>query len=168
MFGGFPTFSRTWIFLLLRLSFFDLLSSSLFFSDSSHLCFSSVHIVRSLTSKLPSMIILRSHHGSTCSSDPDPQRLKHLPVVPHNAAAELSKIGNLSDRLVVVNHGWQGEPTDGSRGGWRVGLSIYLSIDLSICLYIYLSIYLSVYLAVYLSISLLIYLSICLAIYMSI
>ena len=153
--------------------FFLLLFS---FSDSSHLCFSSVHIVGSLTSKLPSMIILRSHHGSTCSSDPDPQRLKHLPVVPHNAAAELSKIGNLSDRLVVVNHGWQGEPTDGSRGGWRVGLSIYLSIHpsiylsiyLSICLYIYLSIYLSVYLAVYLSISLLIYLSICLAIYMSI
>ena len=35
--------------------FFDLLSSSLLFSDSSHLCFSSVHIVGSLTSKLPSM-----------------------------------------------------------------------------------------------------------------
>jgi len=34
--------------------FFDLLSSSLLFSDSSHLCFSSVHIVRSLTSELPS------------------------------------------------------------------------------------------------------------------
>ena len=29
--------------------------SSLLFSDSSHLCFSSVHIVRSLTSKLPSI-----------------------------------------------------------------------------------------------------------------
>ena len=36
--------------------FFDLLSSSLLFSDSSHLCFSSVHIVGSLTTKLPSMI----------------------------------------------------------------------------------------------------------------
>ena len=34
----------------------DLLSSSLLFSDSSHLCFSSVHIVGSLTSKLPSTI----------------------------------------------------------------------------------------------------------------
>ena len=32
----------------------DLLLSSLLFSDSSHLCFSSVHIVGSLTSKLPS------------------------------------------------------------------------------------------------------------------
>ena len=46
-----PTFSRTWIFFLLTLS----LSSSLLFSDSSHLCFSSAHIVRSLTSKLPSI-----------------------------------------------------------------------------------------------------------------
>ena len=36
--------------------FFDLLSSSLLFSDSSHLCFSSVHIVGSLTSKRPSVI----------------------------------------------------------------------------------------------------------------
>ena len=40
-----------------RLSYhLDLLSSSLLFSDSSHLCFSSVHIVGSLTSKLPSTI----------------------------------------------------------------------------------------------------------------
>ena len=55
--GGFrdlPTFSRTWNFFLLTLSLFDLLSSSLIFFDSSHLCFSSVHIVGSLTSKLPS------------------------------------------------------------------------------------------------------------------
>ena len=52
----FPTFSHTWIFFLLTLSLFDLLSSSsLLFSDSSHLCFSSVHIVGSLTSKLPSI-----------------------------------------------------------------------------------------------------------------
>jgi len=38
--------------------FFDFLSSSLLFSDSSHLCFSSVHIVGNLTSKLPSIIWL--------------------------------------------------------------------------------------------------------------
>ena len=50
------TFSRTWIFFLLRLSLFELLSSSLLSSDSSHLCFSSVHSVRSLTSRLPSVI----------------------------------------------------------------------------------------------------------------
>ena len=52
----FPTFSRICIFFLLTLS---LLWSSLFYSsllsDSSHLCFSSVHIVGSLTSKLPSI-----------------------------------------------------------------------------------------------------------------
>ena len=34
----------------------DLLSSGLFSSDSSHLCFSTVHIVGSFTSKLPSII----------------------------------------------------------------------------------------------------------------
>ena len=48
-----PGSSFFWDFL-----FFDLLSSSLLFSDSSHLCFSSVHIVGSLTSKLPSIRIL--------------------------------------------------------------------------------------------------------------
>ena len=57
VFRDFPTFSRTCIFFLLTLS---LLWSSLFYSsllsDSAHLCFSSVHIVRSLTSKLPSVI----------------------------------------------------------------------------------------------------------------
>ena len=37
--------------------FFDILSSSLLLSDSSHLCFSFVHIVGSLTSKLPSINI---------------------------------------------------------------------------------------------------------------
>ena len=57
VFRDFPTFSRTCIFFLLTLS---LLWSSLFYSsllsDSSHLCFSSVHIVGSLTSKLLSII----------------------------------------------------------------------------------------------------------------
>ena len=41
--------------------FFDFLSSSLLFSDSSHLCFSFVHIVGSLTSKLPSLIFILFH-----------------------------------------------------------------------------------------------------------
>ena len=54
VFRDFPIFSRTWIFFLLTLS----LSSSLLFSDSSHLCFSSVHIVGSLTSKLPSIMYI--------------------------------------------------------------------------------------------------------------
>ena len=62
LFRDFPTVSRICIFFLLTLS---LLWSSLFYSSllsgSSHLCFSSVHIVGSLTSKLPSMIIIRTH-----------------------------------------------------------------------------------------------------------
>ena len=45
-----PGSSFFWDFL-----FFDLLSSSLLFADSSHLCFSFVHIVGSLTPKLPSI-----------------------------------------------------------------------------------------------------------------
>ena len=59
LFRDFPTFSRTWIVFLLRLSLFwhSFFFSSLLFSDSSHLCFSSVHIVGSLTSKLPSIMI---------------------------------------------------------------------------------------------------------------
>ena len=57
VFCDFPTFLRMCIFFLLTLS---LLWSSLFYSSllsvSSHLGFSSVHIVGSLTSKLPSDI----------------------------------------------------------------------------------------------------------------
>ena len=41
-------------------------------------------------------------------------------------------IGNLYERLFVVNHGWQSAPTDGSKGGWSVGPSICPSIYLSI------------------------------------
>ena len=53
VFRDFPTFSRICIFFLLTLS---LLSSNLsLLSAYSLLCFSSVHIVGSLTSKLPSI-----------------------------------------------------------------------------------------------------------------
>ena len=41
-----------------------------------------------------------------------------LPIVPHKVVAEVSKTGNLEERLVVVNHGWQSESTDGLKGGW--------------------------------------------------
>ena len=65
MFRGFPTFSRICIFFLLTLS---LLWSALFYSSllcaSAQLCFSSVHIVGSLTSKFPSTIWL-VHVGSS-------------------------------------------------------------------------------------------------------
>jgi len=36
----------------------------------------------------------------------------YIPVVPHKAVAEVSKIGNLEEKLVVVNQGWQSEATD--------------------------------------------------------
>jgi len=56
VFRDFPTFSRICIFFLLTLSLllFSLLIFSLL-SASALLCFSSVHIVGSLTSKLPSV-----------------------------------------------------------------------------------------------------------------
>ena len=53
VFCDFPTF-----FTHLDLLSSEIFSSSLLFSDSSHLCFSSVHIVGSLTSKLPSILDL--------------------------------------------------------------------------------------------------------------
>ena len=59
VFRDFPTFSRICIFFLLTLSLLPstLLSSNFsLLSASSLLCFSSVHVVGSLTSKLPSII----------------------------------------------------------------------------------------------------------------
>ena len=59
VFRDFPTFSRICIFFLLTLSLSTLLSSNLsLLSASALLCFSSVHIVGSLTSKLPSAIYM--------------------------------------------------------------------------------------------------------------
>ena len=40
-----------------------------------------------------------------------------IPVVPHKTVAEVSKIGNLKERLVVVSHRWEREATDGPTGG---------------------------------------------------
>ena len=51
-----PGSSLFWDFLFVDLLSSSLLFSSRLFSDSSHLCFSSVHIVGSLTSKLPLII----------------------------------------------------------------------------------------------------------------
>ena len=87
VFRDFPTFSRTWIFFLLTLS---LLWSSLFYSsllsDSSRLCFSSVHIVGSLTSKLPYLPSIIIQHVLPCLAIPcvvlpsGMQRQKALPL----------------------------------------------------------------------------------------
>ena len=66
VFRDFPTFSRICIFFLLTLS---LLWSALFYSSllsasaSAQLCFSSVHIVGSLTSKLPSNTLSTPKYG---------------------------------------------------------------------------------------------------------
>ena len=54
-----------------------LLSSDLFSSDSSHLCFSTVHIVGSIASKLPSIIwhynyALRLQEGAKISKESSP------------------------------------------------------------------------------------------------
>ena len=64
VFRDFPTFSRACILFLLALSLLwsSLCCSSLLFFDSYHLCFSSAHVVGSLTSKLPS-----NAHILTCS-----------------------------------------------------------------------------------------------------
>ena len=67
----------SYLFAHLHLPSSDSFSSNLsLLSASALLCFSSVHIVGSLTSKLPSII-------------------NKIPVVPHKAVAEVSKIGNL-------------------------------------------------------------------------
>ena len=76
------------------------------------------------------------------------------PVVPHKAVAEVSKIGNLSESLAVVNHGWQNEPTDGSWFYLSVYPSVCLSVHLSSCFlssdlfFLYLSVYLSACLSI--------------------
>jgi len=70
--------------------------------------------------------------------------------------AEVSKI-----LVVVMNHGWQSESTDGPKGGWSCFFGVVAMVavvtspqllDLSICLSIYLSICLSVYLSTCLSV----------------
>jgi len=40
--------------------------------------------------------------------------------------AEVSKIGNVQERLVVVNHGWQSESADGPKAGWSYVLLEWL------------------------------------------
>ena len=54
--------------------------------------------------------------------------------------------------VVVVNHGWQSEATDGSKGDWcLLSFSLFLSLSLTIYLPTHLSIYVSIYLSLCLS-----------------
>ena len=54
-----------------------------------------------------------------------------IPIPPHKAVVEVSQIGNQKESVVVVDHGWQGESTDGSKGGCSFGLSIQMSVYLA-------------------------------------
>ena len=50
--------------------------------------------------------------------------------VPHKAVAEVSKIGRLQERFVVVSHGWQSKPTDGSKSGWRQRSGVVIVVEI--------------------------------------
>ena len=41
----------------------------------------------------------------------------YILVVPHKTVAEVSKIGTVKERLVVVSHRWQSKDTGGLTGG---------------------------------------------------
>ena len=139
-----------WLFL-----FSDLISSTLsLLSASTLLCFSSVHIVGSLTSKLPSMNLSLSL--SVCLSI----CLCSLPIYFSMCLGVWLSVYVSMYLSVYLAIYFSSCPSD--------YLSICLSIDLSIYLSICLSIYLCIYLCVYLSIDLSMYLSICLSIYLSI
>ena len=106
-FRDFPTFSRTWIFFLWRLSLFDLLSSFLLFSDSSHLCFSSVHVVGNLTSKLPSIRLFSR------MAAPSPPSLGTFQCYPTGVLCDA--LNNLQLHLRPLNGMWR---TDENR--WKI------------------------------------------------
>ena len=100
VFCDFPTFSRICIFFLLTLSLllFSLLIFSLL-SASALLCFSSVHIVGSLTSKLPSIIpvMFASLIGLSCHP-PANIALASKVVFPHGHPAIFQVIDSPSGR----------------------------------------------------------------------
>ena len=88
-----------------------------------------------------------------------------IPIVPHKAVAEVSKIGNLwevgccESRVAERSHWWTER--------W-LRSPLFLSLSLAIYLPTYLSMYLSIYLSINLSICLSIYLSISLSLSLSI
>ena len=65
-----------------------------------------------------------------------------IPVVPHKAVVEISRIGNIYERLVAGNDGWQSEPIHGQTGGLSVlqsSVHFLLSVRVSGSFSIYLS-----------------------------
>ena len=138
VFRDFPTFSRTWIFFLLTLC----LSSSLFFSDSSHLC---------LSSCCESGMAERIHWWTErCLRSPLFLSLSLTIYLPTYLSSMYLSIYRSTSLSLSSNY-------------LSICLSVYLSIYLSLSLS---SVYLSSCLPVYLSIYLSVYLSICLPVYL--
>ena len=183
----FPTFLCISIFFLLTLSLSTLLSSDLsLLSASALLCFSSVHIVGSLTSKLPSIRMIKFSIWSILSFiecyyyKPSSQRGERgeqqflLPVVPHKAVAEVFKhrkpigeVGCCESRMAERSHWWT-ERCLRSPLSLSLSLSLFFSLFLYLSLIIYLPTYLLIYLSTYLSVCLSFYLSPYLSIYLPI
>ena len=68
-----------------------------------------------------------------------------------------------------MDYGRQSEASDGSKGGWSVGLPICLCISFYLSVYLlYLSVRLSIYLSIYLFVYLFVCLSICPSVYLSV
>ena len=62
---------------------------------------------------------------STCNTVQCQCIADHLFIhVSHKAVAEVSKIGNLWEMFVVVNHRWESESTDEPKGGWSRVLGV--------------------------------------------
>ena len=159
VFPDVSTFSRTCIFFLLTLS---LLWSSLFFSSllfSSEkisltlptYAFPSVHIVGSLTSKLPSVV----HTSTSSTAQGGGGSFKNRKPI--------GEIGCCESGMAERIHWWT-ESCLRSPLFLSLSLTIYLPTSLSS---IYLSIYLSTYLSIYLSFFLSTYLSIYLSLSLS-
>ena len=119
-----PGSSLFWDFL-----FFVVLSSSLLFPHSSHLCFPSVHIVGSLTSKLPSPTSSTAQGGGGSFKNRKP----------------IGEVGCCDSGMAERSHWWTER---------CLRSPLFLSLSLTMYPPTYLSIYVSIYLSIYLSLSL--------------
>ena len=141
-----PGSSFFWDFL-----FFNLLSSSRLFSDSAHLCFSSVDIVGNLTSKLPSHINITSSTAQGGSGS-------------FKNRKPIGELGCCESGMAERSHWW----TERCLISFTLSLSFSLFLSVSLSFSDYLRTYLwSIYLPICLSISLSIYLPIYLRISLS-
>ena len=111
VFRDFPTFSRIWASFFLTLS---LLWSSLFYSsllsDSSRLCFSSVDIVGSLTSKLPSTT--RRKFRSQTSDNMDRAEAERRERLEERRDESIVPVQGLNDKISTFHNRNAGEIHD--------------------------------------------------------